>query len=124
MSLSTQDSVLRFAADENFDLRILKGLRLRFPGLDVVRVQDVDLAGADNPTVLAWAAEDGRILLSHDVSTITRYAYDRLRQGLEMPGVFEVHDTAPIGRVIEDLLLVVESSEADDWNGQVVYLPF
>ena len=113
----------RFAADENFDARILRGLVLRRPSLDLVTVLEARLLGADDPTVLAWAAQEGRILLSHDVSTITRYAYDRLREGRPMPGVFEVHATAPIGRVLEDLLLLIEASDPEDWDGQVHYLP-
>jgi predicted nuclease of predicted toxin-antitoxin system len=63
--------VLRFAADENFNNDIVRGLLRRKPNLDIVRVQDVGLAGADDPTILEWAAREGRILLTHDVSTIT-----------------------------------------------------
>jgi predicted nuclease of predicted toxin-antitoxin system len=45
------------------------------------------LSGKDDPTVLAWAASENRILLTHDVATITRFAYDRIVRGLPMPGV-------------------------------------
>ena len=82
--------MLRFAADENFNNDILRGLFRRRPDLDIVRVQDAGLSGADDPTVLEWAARQGRVLLTHDVSTITRYAYERLEKGSPMPGVFEV----------------------------------
>jgi len=34
---------------------------------------------------LEWAAQQGRILLTHDVSTITHYAYDRVRAGSLCP---------------------------------------
>ena len=44
--------------------------------VDIVRIQDVGLSGADDPTVLEWTAEEGRVLLTHDVKTITKYAYD------------------------------------------------
>lgn len=113
----------RLAADENLDNRILNGLRRRVPALDIVRVQDVGLSGARDPAVLEWAAQEGRIVLSHDVSTITHYAYERLRVGRPVPGIFEVHARAPIGRVIDDLLLILEVSEPGDWEGQVRYLP-
>jgi len=67
--------MLRLAADENFNSDIVRGLLRRKPGLDIVRIQDVGLSGADDPTVLEWAAQEGRVLLTHDVTTITRYAY-------------------------------------------------
>ncbi|MEA5602764.1 DUF5615 family PIN-like protein [Nostoc sp. UHCC 0252] len=73
--------MLKLLADENFDNTVVRGLFRRSPEIDILRVQDVGLSGKDDPTVLDWAAQEGRILLTHDVSTITRYAYDRVRQG-------------------------------------------
>ena len=110
-------------ADENFNNNILRGLLRRQPTLDVVRVQDVELSGADDPTVLAWAADQKRILLTHDVSTITRHAYDRVKAGQPMPGVFEVARSVPLGTAIDDLLFLAGCSLDDEWEGQVRYLP-
>ncbi|HWE36610.1 MAG TPA: DUF5615 family PIN-like protein [Isosphaeraceae bacterium] len=115
--------MIRFAADENFNGNILRGLRLRRPDLDIVRIQDVDLSGADDPAVLAWAAREGRVLLTHDVATITRYAYERVVAGDPMPGVFEVARSAAIGQAIDDILLIADCSIEGEWEGQVRYLP-
>ena len=65
--------MLKFLADENFDNTIIRGLFRHNPTLDIIRVQDVELSGKDDPSVLGWAAQEGRILLTHDVATITRY---------------------------------------------------
>ncbi len=116
-------AIVFFIADENFNGDILRGLLRRAPNLSVVRVQDVGLSGADDPTVLAWAAEQNRILLTHDITTITRYAYERVVAGLRIPGVLVVPVTMAIGRSIEDLLLFSECSFPDEWNDQVQYLP-
>lgn len=116
--------MLKFLADENFDNTVVRGLFRRSPEIDIVRVQDVGLSGKDDPTILDWAAQEGRILLTHDVSTITRYAYDRVRQGQTMPGVIEVSLDAPVGRVIEDILVLVECSQEGELEGQVQYLPW
>ena len=115
--------MLRLAADENFNNDIVRGLWRRKSELDIVRIQDVGLSGADDPTVLEWAAREGRVLLTHDVTTMTRYAYERVRAGQPMPGVFEVSRAVPIGLAIEDILLLVECSLEDEWEGQVRYLP-
>ena len=66
-------------------------------------MQDVGLDGTDDPTLLAWAANTSRVLLTHDVSTITAYAYDRARNGDSMPGVFEVSRDVPIVVTVEDI---------------------
>jgi|SRR6478672_4429052 len=116
--------MLKFLADENFDNTIVRGLLRRRPSIDIVRVQDVGLSGEDDPTILAWAAEEGRVLLTHDVATITHFAYGRLLQSLPMPGVIEVGTDARIGQVIEDILLVVDCSLEGELEGQIQYLPF
>ena len=114
---------MRFLADENFNKDIVRGLLRRKTDLDIVRVQDVGLSGADDPTVLEWAAREGRVLFTHDVSTITNYAYERISAGKAMPGVFEVSRELPLGAVIEDILLLAECGLEGEWEGQVRYLP-
>ncbi len=66
---------LRFLIDEDFDNDILRGVLRKKPDLDIVRVQDVGLSGASDPVVLEWAAQQGRILFTHDVSTMKGYAF-------------------------------------------------
>ena len=73
--------MIRLLADENFSASIVRGLVRRVPELDMVRVQDVGLTGADDPAVLAWAAQDGRVLLTHDVRTVTAFAWERVSAG-------------------------------------------
>ncbi|MGH8477677.1 MAG: DUF5615 family PIN-like protein [Methylococcales bacterium] len=115
--------MIPLAADENFNNAIVLCLLRRNSNLDLVRIQDVGLSGADDPSVLAWAAREGRVLLTHDVSTITHFAIERVRNAEPMPGVFEISQTTPIGRVIEDLLLLAECSVEGEWEGQIRYLP-
>ncbi|NER19534.1 MAG: hypothetical protein F6J86_00135 [Symploca sp. SIO1B1] len=115
---------MRLLADENFNGSILRGLIRRLPDLDVVRIQDVGLIHAEDPTILAWAADEGRILLTHDVATVITYAYERIKSGLPMPGVVEVIATAPMGKVIDDLYLFVCCSQPDEYEGQILFIPF
>ena len=115
--------MIKLLADENLDNTIIRGLLRRNPDIDIVRVQDINLSGEDDPIVLEWAANQGRILLTHDVATITRYAYERLANNLAMPGVIEIHTDAAIGRVIEDIIMVLECGTLEDLEGQIYYLP-
>jgi len=115
--------MLHLAADENFNNNIVRGVLRRKPDADIIRVQDVGLSGVDDPGILAWAAQENRVLLTHDVSTITKYAYERIEAGQTMPGVFEISRTAPIGPVIEDIVLLIECSLEGEWETQTIYLP-
>jgi len=86
-------------------------------------MQDAGLGGADDPSVLEWAAQEGRILLTHDVTTITRYAYEHVEAGRRMPGVFEISQPFVIIRIVEDILLLVDCSLEAEWEGKILFLP-
>ena len=106
--------MLTLLAGENFNNDIVRGLIRRRPGRDIIRVQDVGLATTDESAILLWAAEAGRLVVTHDASTMIGLAYARADAGEPMPGVIQVSPTVPIGRAIEDLLLLVEASLDDE----------
>ena len=108
--------MLRLLADENFNNQIVRGILRRRPEIDIVRVQDVDLSETDDRVILEWAAQQGRILLAHDVETMTRYAYERVQAGLEMTGVFEISRNVSVGLAIEEIILITEGSFEGEWK--------
>ena len=115
--------MLLLVPDENFNNDIVRGLLRRKPGLDIVRIQDVGLRGADDPTILEWAAQEGRVVSTHDAATMAYYAYERVRANKSMPGVVEIADDLPLGMVIDDILFLAEYGEPREWEGRVIYLP-
>ncbi|HLF11880.1 MAG TPA: DUF5615 family PIN-like protein [Gammaproteobacteria bacterium] len=117
-------SRIRLLADENFNHRIVRGLIRRIPPLDVVSVQEVGLSGASDAEVLSWAATEQRIVLTHDVSTMSREAILRIEAGLSMPGVVECPRSIPIGAAIENLSLFAQCSIEGEWQDTILYLPF
>lgn len=114
---------MRFLADENFNNEILRGLRRRIPDVDITRVQDTELASQPDPEVLAWAAEHGYIVLSHDVNTMRGFFYDRVNAELPVPGLFLVQGDKPIGAVIESLELIITASDESEWQRTIRFLP-
>ena len=115
--------MLRIVIDENLDQRILRGLRRRLPALDYVVTQEEGMKGVTDPVVLAWAAEQQRVLVTHDVNTIPTHAYERVNANLPMPGVVIIPEDLGIGVAIEELAVVVECADAADIDNQVIYLP-
>jgi hypothetical protein len=55
--------MLRLLADENFNADIVRALLFPYRTSTFIRVQDVGLAGADDPDILAWAAAMIELLL-------------------------------------------------------------
>jgi predicted nuclease of predicted toxin-antitoxin system len=114
---------MKFWADENLHGDILHGILAAYPDLDITRVQDTQLSGAEDATLLEEAAKQGVIIITHDVQTMTKYAYDRVRAGLPMAGVIEVAENMPIGQAINDLVLIIGASFPEDFENQVIYVP-
>ena len=115
--------MLRLLSDENFNGDIVRGLLLCHPDLDLHRVQDVGLEAAEDPTILAWAAANNRIVLTHDRATMPDFAYARVVTGQPMPGVFVLDDRLSVRQAIDEILLLEGCSEQAEWVGLVVYLP-
>jgi hypothetical protein len=115
--------MLRFVSDVNFNGAVVRGLLRRIARLDLVRLQDIGLARIDDRALLEWAARENRVILTHDVTTLRKFAEDRARNGLPMPGVFEASEHLSIRQVIEDLVIVAECSVDGEWEGQVRFLP-
>ncbi len=93
------------------------------PNLDLIRVQDVGLQEVDDPIILSWAANSERIVLTHDRATMPDFAYERLVREEPMTGLFVVNDRIPIRQAIDELLLVIDCTEQEEWKGIVLYLP-
>ena len=116
--------MIRLLADENFNGRILRGVRRELPDADIVRAQDTEMYQASDPDLLEWAAQQERIVLTHDIKTLVGYAHGRVAEGKPMPGVFAVQYDAPIGPVIEDVLMILGASTPAEWEDLVTFLPF
>ena len=115
--------MIAFVADENFRAAIVHGLQRRDPAMDLVRVQDVGLRTAGDPEILEWAASEGRVLLTHDQSTIPPLAWDRVGAGLPMSGVLVVPRGLRDAEAIEEILLVAVASTPEEREDRVDHLP-
>lgn len=113
---------LRFLADVDLNRTIVDGLRRRDPRLDFLTAQAVALNGKDDAQVLAVAARDGRVLVTHDFATMPGH-FRTFTARHQSPGVFLVAQSLPIGAAVEELLLIWEASEPADWANQLTYLP-
>jgi predicted nuclease of predicted toxin-antitoxin system len=84
---------VRLVADEHIARSLVAGLRRHAQDVDIVRVQDVGLRTLDDATILQWAADDGRALVTQDIRTVPDFAHQRVAAGLPMPGVFVLPTT-------------------------------
>jgi len=115
--------MLRLVTDEDFNGRIVRGVRRREPGLDLVRMQDVGLRTGPDEDLLEWAAKEGRIVISNDRQTLVGLAYARIAAGLPMPGVFILKPQVTVAQAIDAIVLMDDSSSQEDWKDRVEFFP-
>jgi hypothetical protein len=113
---------IRFQADADFNQNVVRALRRRQPMIDFHTADDAGLRGLDDPEVLAIAAREGRILVSHDRHTMPQHFADLLMTQ-HSPSVFILSQVLPISQAVEELLMMWEASEAEEWIDTIQSLP-
>ena len=114
---------VRFLADADLNRAIVNGALRQEPGVDFLTAQAAGLRKMKDPEVLALAAGQQRVLVSHDVGTLPAHFLRFTGAGKRSAGVFLVAQTLDIGTAIEELLLVWLASEASDWENRLEWLP-
>ena len=112
---------LRFQAEADFNFDIVTGVIRREPQVDFQSAEAANLRRLSDPEVLAFAAEEQRVLVTHDLRTIPRHCADFI-QHQDSPGVLIIPQHVPVRESIEALLLVWEASEPEEWTNRIAVL--
>ena len=115
--------MLRLLIDQDLDHVILRGLLLRVPKLDVVTAYQAGLGDAFDPDLLAWAAEQKRVVVTHDRRTMASHAAARIAGGENVAGVIIVSRRLSVSQVINDLEVIVSCSDVEEWENVLKHLP-
>jgi predicted nuclease of predicted toxin-antitoxin system len=114
--------LIRFLADADLNEDIVTGLVRLEPRINFQTAQAANLRELSDPEVLAMAAQENRILVTHDRRTMPHHFADFiLRQS--SPGVFVIAQSISVRVAIEELLLVWTASDSEEWVNLIVSLP-
>jgi predicted nuclease of predicted toxin-antitoxin system len=113
---------IKFLADENLRRAIVLGLRRLEPSAGFLQAYEAGAARKDDLTVLQIAAEQNRILVSHDLRTVPRHFRHFITRQVS-PGVILIPQRLALGAAIEDLVTISLASEAEEWVNQIRFLP-
>ncbi|MGE0126589.1 MAG: DUF5615 family PIN-like protein [Blastocatellales bacterium] len=113
---------IRFQADADLHGPIVRGLIRLDPLIDFKTSREARLQGLDDRAVLAIAADDGRMLVTHDVSTMPEH-FRRFIETRTSPGTVMVPQSLPYHGAIEGLLRLWATTEAERWENVLFYLP-
>jgi hypothetical protein len=113
---------IRYQADADLKLSIIQAMLPREPGLDFRNAQAANLVGLSDSEVLAVAARESRVLVSHDRRTMPHYFPTFIRTQ-SSPSLLIIPQDLPMAAAIDELLLIWLASEAEEWVDRICYLP-
>lgn len=113
----------KLLADHNLNDHVVSGVLRRDPTISFVRTRERGWRNLPDPELLERAAGEGRILVTHDKSTMRDFAFERVMTGLPMSGVFVLRPSASLASVIDALAIVCGASDADEWRDDVHWVP-
>lgn len=113
---------VRYQADADLNQAIVTGVLRREPTVDFQTAFAAELEGVKDSGVLAIAAQQGRILVSHDRKTMPS-EFATFITSNQSSGVIIVSRKLPIEVVIEELLLIWAASSAEEWVDRIAKLP-
>lgn len=113
---------VRYQADADLNQAIVTGVLRREPTIDFKTSFAAGLEGVKDPEVLAIAAQQGRILVSHDRKTMPS-EFAAFITSNQSSGVIIVSRKLSIEAVIEELLLIWAASSAEEWVNRIAKLP-
>jgi hypothetical protein len=113
---------IRFLADADLNHDVVKGILRREPRIDFRTAAAGELRRLSDPEVLALAASQGRILVSHDRKTMP-HAFAEFIVALTSPGVFIISQKVDHLDAIEAILLVWAASDTEEWTNRICTLP-
>lgn len=106
---------IKFYFDEHIHGRVADGLRRR--GVDVLTAQEAGRCGLSDDEQLAFAAQQGRVMVTMDADYLVIVA-----QGKPHAGITYVQPRTAIGKLINELLLLHGALTPDEMKNHVEYL--
>ena len=90
--------------------------------MDIVSVRDVGLAATPDPLILEWAANNDRIVITRDVSSMTDAAKSRVSAGLRMPGMLLIQERASVREILESIENIAFCGLEGEWEGRMLFV--
>ncbi|MEG3989877.1 DUF5615 family PIN-like protein [Microcoleus sp. S28C3] len=113
---------IRYQADADLNQAIVTGLLRRESTIDFQTAFAAGLEGVKDSDVLAIAAQQRRVLVSHDRKTMPS-EFAELITTNQSAGVIIVSRKIPMEVVIEELLVIWAASSAEEWVDRIAKLP-
>jgi len=116
---------IKYLLDENVSINLRKALKKRLSEIVVLRIGDPNTPtfGTLDPEILVWCEEKGFLLVTNNRASMPVHLQDHLAAGRHASGIFILNDNMSLGETVEELILIWEASDAEEYFDQLWHLP-
>jgi Domain of unknown function (DUF5615) len=117
---------VRFLLDENLLPRLKTALLRLNPQIDVTHVGEPSAppTGTLDPEILIYLEASQRLLVTDDRSSMPGHLTDCWNAGGHIWGLLWVRSRTPLSKLAQDLLLVWDVTEAEEWCDRLDWIQF
>ena len=115
----------RYLIDENISPQYRTQLLNHEPSLTVLAVGDEGAPpkSTPDPEILVWCEQNQFNLITNNRESMPQHLSDHRENGGHVPAIFTINLAVPMGKIIEELLLIAGASDEDEYINEIKYLP-
>ena len=115
----------RFLIDENISPEYRTQLLRHEPSLTVSAVGDEGAPpkSTPDPDILEWCEKNQFNLITNNRKSMPQHLWAHRKKGGHVPAIFTINLEVPMGKIIDELLLIAGASDEDEYINEIKYLP-
>ena len=116
---------VRFLLDENLSPRLKLAILRLNSDIDILRVGDsgAPVLGTSDPDILIYLQQSQRLLLTDNRKSMPEHLEIHWANGGCIWGLFWLRPKARIRELAENIILIWETTEAEDWKDRIIWIP-
>lgn len=117
--------MIQYLIDENLPNLYQEQLKHYLPELKVLMVGDPNAPekGTLDPEILLWCEGHDFILVTNNRRSMPVHLRDHLENSHQIPGIFTFRKNFSVGKVIEDLVLIAEAGDPEEYKNRITHIP-
>jgi hypothetical protein len=117
---------VKFLLDENLTPRLKMAVLRLNPAIDILRIGDLGTLsfGSLDPEVLIFLERSQRLLITDNRASMPGHLEAHWADGRHLYGLLWVRSKTPIRLLAQELRLIWEATQAEEWIDVLDWIPF
>ncbi|MEM9540355.1 MAG: DUF5615 family PIN-like protein [Cyanobacteria bacterium P01_E01_bin.42] len=116
---------IKYLIDENLSSLYKEQLSSYLPDRAILKIGDPDVPceGTLDPEILIWCEANDFILVTNNRSSMPIHLAEHLTQDRHIPGIFVLRRKFTIGQILNELVLIAQAGDPEEYRDRISYIP-